>query len=64
MKSFSRVLGFVGAAVFVFGGKFLHQFKHMNFLVPELIDITAGLSLMFLAAAAGGKIRSAEKHLD
>jgi hypothetical protein len=65
-RACSRLLLWAGAAVFLLGGKFLFEIKHMSFVVSEGIGIGAGVLLMLLGAgiAVVGKTRSPEKHLD
>jgi hypothetical protein len=66
MKACSRLLLLVGAAVFLVGGKFLYEIKHMSFAVSEVIGIAGGVLLMLLGAgiAIAGKSRRLEEHLD
>ena len=55
--SLSNFLLWAGAAVFLIGGKFLHEIKHGSFLVSETIGILGGVLLMLLGAgiAIAGK---------
>jgi hypothetical protein len=46
----SSLLLLVGAVVFFVGDKFLHQIKHVNFVVSEVGGIAAGVLLMLLGA--------------
>jgi hypothetical protein len=56
----------VGAAVFLVGGKFFYEIKHVNFLVSETVGILGGVLLMLLGAgiAIAGKSAGPEKHSD
>jgi len=67
IRGCSRLLLLVGAAVFLIGGKFLYEIKHVNFLVSETVAILGGVSLML--AGAGIAIRNKaprgpEQHVD
>ena len=57
-KVFSCVLIYTGAAVFLLGDKFLHQFEHLNFFASEFIGILAGVLLMLLGAGADKAFKS------
>ena len=46
----SRLLLWVGAAVFLIGGKFLSEIKHVNFLASEVSGLLVGVLLMLLGA--------------
>jgi hypothetical protein len=46
----SRVLLVLGAAVFLIGGKFLYEIKHVTFWAAEAICIFGGVLLMLLGA--------------
>lgn len=60
----SRLLLWVGAAVFLAGDAFLYEIKHMNFFVSTAIGISGGLILMLLGAgiAVAGKSPKAGQH--
>ena len=66
MRVCSRLLLWGGAAVFLLGGKFLYEIKHMSFVVSEVIGIIGGALLMLLGAGIGvvAKSRRVEEHLD
>jgi hypothetical protein len=49
-KVFSCVLIYTGAAVFLLGDKFLHQFEHWSFFASEAAGILTGVALMLLGA--------------
>ena len=53
----SRCLLWVGAAIFLIGGKVLYEVKHMSFAVSETIGILGGILLMLVGAgiAIAGK---------
>jgi hypothetical protein len=46
----SRLLLWAGAAVFLIGGKFLYEMKHVNFMTAEAEGILGGVLLMLLGA--------------
>ena len=50
MRGCSRVLMFVGAVIFFFGGKLLYEIKHVDFVVSEVTGIFGGVLLMLLGA--------------
>ena len=62
----SRLLLVVGVAVFLVGGKFFYEIKHVNFVVSETGGILGGLLLMLLGAglAIAGKSAGPEKDSD
>jgi hypothetical protein len=62
----SRLLLVVGAAVFLVGGKFFYEIKHVNFIASETGGIIGGVLLMLLGAgiAIAGKSAGPEKHPD
>jgi hypothetical protein len=66
IRGCSRILLVVGAAVFLVGGKFFYEIKHVNFLVSETVGILGGVLLMLLGAgiAIAGKSAGPEKHPD
>jgi hypothetical protein len=49
----------MGAAIFLIGGKFLYEIKHVSFVVSETVCIVGGVLLMLLGAGIGiaGKSR-------
>lgn len=49
----SKVVLFTGGAVFLIGGKFLYEMRHVNLFTAEAIGISVGVLLMFLGAAIG-----------
>ena len=51
IRSCSRVLLLVGAVIFLVGGKFLYEIKHVNFATAETAGILGGVLLMLLGAA-------------
>ena len=50
VRGCSRLLLWVGAAVFLVGGKFLYEIKHVNFFVSAAIGILGGVLVMLLGA--------------
>jgi hypothetical protein len=61
IRGCSRLLLLVGAVVFLVGGKFLYEIKHVNFLVSETIGIVGGVLLMLMGA--GIEIRNKPSRL-
>ena len=62
----SRLLAWVGAIIFFFGAKFLHEIRHVSLLVSEVVGILGGLLLLMLGvglAVATGTPRQ-EEHPD
>ena len=59
IRAFSRLLLWMGAAIFLIGGKFLYEIKHVSFVVSETVCIVGGALLMLLGAGIGiaGKSR-------
>jgi hypothetical protein len=49
----SKLLLYTGAAVFLVGGKFLYEIRHVNFFTAEVAGILCGVLLMILGAAVG-----------
>jgi hypothetical protein len=49
----SRLLLWVGAAVFLAGDAFLYEIKHVNFFVSAAIGILGGVVVMVLGAGIG-----------
>jgi hypothetical protein len=49
----SKLLLCTGAVLFLFGGKFLYEIKHLNFLTAEGVGIFCGVLIMVLGAAIG-----------
>lgn len=66
IRGCSRLLLWVGAAVFLFGGKFLYEIRHVSFLASEVVGIIGGVLLMLLGAGIGyvAKPSSPEQNLD
>lgn len=64
IRGCSRLLLFLGAAVFLFGGKFLYEIKHLSFLVSEGVGILGGVLLMLLGAGIAMRAKSStpERH--
>lgn len=62
----SRLLLLAGAAIFLLGGKFLYEIKHISFLESEAMGIFGGVLLMLLGGgiAISGKTRRPAKHLN
>jgi hypothetical protein len=54
----SRLLLWVGAAVFFVADAFLYEIKHVNFLVSTAVGILGGSLLMLLGAAIATKDES------
>lgn len=50
IRGCSRLLLWVGAAVFLIGDAYLYEIKHLNFLVSLAIGIVGGSLLMLLGA--------------
>lgn len=46
----SRLLLWAGAVVFLFGDAFLHQIRHLSFIVSAAIGIPGGILVMLLGA--------------
>jgi hypothetical protein len=53
VRGCSRLLLWVGAAVFLIGGKFLYEIKHVNFVNAEAEGLVGGMLLMLLGAGIG-----------
>jgi hypothetical protein len=49
----SKVVLFIGAAVFLIGDKFLYEIRHVDFFTAEAVGISCGVLLMILGAAMG-----------
>lgn len=49
----SRVVMFTGAAVFLVGGKFLYEIRHVNFFTAEAVGILCGVLLVVFGAVMG-----------
>ncbi len=66
IRGCSGLLLVVGAAVFLVGGKFFYEIKHVNFLVSETVGILGGVLLMLLGAgmARAGKSDDLGNHFD
>jgi hypothetical protein len=54
----SRLLLWVGAAMFLVGGKFLHEIEHVNLISAEAEGILGGVVLMLLGAGIGMAAKS------
>jgi hypothetical protein len=50
IRGSSRLLLWVGTAVFLIGDAFLYEIEHVNFLISLAIGILGGLMLMLLGA--------------
>jgi hypothetical protein len=50
IRGCSRLLLWVGVAVFLFGDAFLYEIKHVNFFVSAAIGILGGVLVMLLGA--------------
>jgi len=61
----SRLLLWVGAAVFLVGDAFLYEIKHVNFFLSLAIGIVGGLLVMVLGAgiAVASKSPRSGQHL-
>ena len=46
----SRLLLLVGAGVFLIGGKFLYEIKHVSFLTSEVSGMLVGVMMMLSGA--------------
>jgi hypothetical protein len=66
IRGSSRLLLWVGAGIFLIGGKFLYEIKHVNFFVAESVGILGGVLLMLLGGgiALAGKSPKPEQHND
>ncbi|MDW5266182.1 MULTISPECIES: hypothetical protein [Acidobacteriaceae] len=68
IRGCSRLLLWVGAAVFLIGGKFLYEIQHVKFAKAEAEGMFGGLLLMLLGAGMGIKTKTssfkAEKASD
>ena len=53
IRGCSRLLLLVGAAVFLVGGKFLYEIKHVSFVNAETQGLLVGVLLMLLGAGVG-----------
>lgn len=64
LQGCSSLLLWVGAVVFLVGGKFLYEVKHTDFLVAEGIGILGGVLLMLLGAGivVAGKPPGRKEH--
>lgn len=64
VRGCSRLLLWVGAAVFFFGDAYLYEIKHVNFFVSVAVGILGGSSLMLLGAgiAVACKSPKPEQH--
>ncbi len=61
----SRLFVWIGAAVFLLGGKFLYEIKHINFLTSEVSCILVGVLLMLIGAGISIADKSPKpKQLD
>ncbi len=63
IRGCSRLLLWAGAAVFLIGGKFLYEIKHVQFVNAEAVGMLGGMLLMLLGAGIGmvGKSSSPEQ---
>jgi hypothetical protein len=66
VRACSRLLLWVGAAVFLAGDAFLYEVKHMNFFVSAAIGILGGVLVMLLGAgiAVASKSPRPGQHFD
>ena len=53
IRGCSRLLLWAGAAVFLIGGKFLYEIKHVNFVNAEAEGLLGGILLMLLGVGIG-----------
>lgn len=53
IRGCSRLLLWVGALVFFFGGAFLYEIKHVNFFVSAATGILGGVLVMLIGAGIG-----------
>ncbi len=62
----SRLLLWVGAAVFLAGDAFLYEIKHVNFFLSAAIGILGGVMVMLLGAgiAVASKSPRSGQHAD
>ncbi len=65
-RACSRLLLWVGAAVFFVGDAFLYEIKHVNFFVSAGIGILGGVLVMLLGAgiAVASKSLRPGQHFD
>jgi len=66
IRGCSRLLLWVGAALFLFGDAFLYEIKHVNFFVSAAIGILGGALVMLLGAgiAVASKSPKPGQHFD
>jgi hypothetical protein len=66
IRGCSRLVLFAGGAVFLLGGKFLYEIRHLSFFVSEAVGIVGGVLLMLLGAGLtiAAKSSKPEQHLD
>ncbi len=50
LRGSSKIALFVGAIVFLFGGKFLYEIRHASFFTAEALGIFCGVLLMLVGA--------------
>ena len=64
IRGCSRLLLWVGAAIFFVGDAYLYEIKHVNFFVSAAIGILGGSLVMLLAAGIAVACKSAkpERH--
>ena len=56
----SSVLLIMGAAIFLLGGKFLYEIKHVSFLAAESVGIAGGIFLMLLGGGMMLSLKSSD----
>ena len=60
IRGCSRLLLWVGAAIFLLGDKYLYEIKHVDFLASLAIGILVGSLLMLLGAGIAVACKSPE----
>jgi hypothetical protein len=60
IRGCSRLLLFAGVAVFLVGGKFLHEITHLSLLVSEAVGILGGVLLMVFGAGIAVATKSSK----
>jgi hypothetical protein len=60
----SRLVLWVGAAIFLLGDAYLYEIKHLNFFVSAAVGILGGSLVMLLGAGSAVACKSAkhERH--
>ena len=59
VNAFSQFIKWAGAVVFLFGGKFLYEIRHKDFLTSEVLGILIGIFLVAIGAGISYTQKSA-----